>query len=1060
MGNPTTPNLGLNKIDRTSPETTYFDLNKYIDQNAEKVDAFAGEIHEEVSGLQDRLNNAETEEITLNPGLQVVNSPKDSRFKLGEIKGRTLINLLGSAGDCEQLSLWHENGATMALDSSRAYGERSVKLTSVGLADWGGTAWTTAKFDVTKYYVLVADVRNVDATGGSIMVSIPDIGNVDGNLASTTRKFSPSILLLSPGVMAGNIPSSVHLLVAGSSGKSALFDGVRIYEITQMEYDTLATMTPEQIAERYPFVTSEIVGVENPYAIGYGENLLPPFYEWTGNYLQFNKIQEPYTYVQTEPTLPFMATYFVIDVPQGGQTYTWSFIAEELGAYGAVWGIPRDGSDTRLLFAGIGQGKTGYTSFTFTIGGAYSAIQVGFLNDSAGGTYTFKKPMLVFGSVAKPFNPQRKSMLALQTTLHANPSDGSDPDVLFEKKGEYFKLAKWNKVILDGSQGFVIHDASQKGFKSVRATINDAMYSPQFTVTYGELTKYNGVPLAKQNAATSEDSFYLDGSLTALVLSIPNAESGWGDDFTPTADDISAFFRGWATAHNNGTKPFTNVGIAAHGHKVWVPVLGFNGTNGTPTLPTEISSTAVAAGWKPYQILYHLAKETVEPVPFEGTLMLAEGQSMVEVGTGIVLRESVSPAFYVDGTNPRYWINDIAIVNATLQGQEGILNYATNDILTVFKNRMEDTKKWNSVRSDAAPHSGELVYAESYDFDVSASYTVTYLKMDKSPIQPIIGFVAANEKAQIIDLVETASVAGMGGLVNSESISVKDAGGHFMADKLEDVLAELFTFANSGKTGLAAVIGAPAKASHSFAQLQSRLQINKNALAMQLTNKGVPAAGTETTLQLVDKVSGIIRAMINHAAFESTLPTEVGSSSASEIGANSEGIWMRLTASGGQHMARLLTPTGQDSGVTWLTVTSMTGNTTGLDMRVNNGYLYVFYLGGVPQQYIQKYNRAGQLISTTYLSQNIVSIANYCLFVLDEKLVLTNNMVINTYSLAGTLLSSQDTADASFIPREQLGYFEDGKYLYVRVGNSARLLAINKSNGMAIKTNSYVINMR
>ncbi|SHN74545.1 Phage tail fibre repeat-containing protein [Paenibacillus sp. ov031] len=38
MNEPKTPNLGLNKIDRSSPSTTNFDLDKYLDQNWEKVD--------------------------------------------------------------------------------------------------------------------------------------------------------------------------------------------------------------------------------------------------------------------------------------------------------------------------------------------------------------------------------------------------------------------------------------------------------------------------------------------------------------------------------------------------------------------------------------------------------------------------------------------------------------------------------------------------------------------------------------------------------------------------------------------------------------------------------------------------------------------------------------------------------------------------------------------------------------------------------------------------------------------------------------------------------------
>ncbi|MDH2332518.1 hypothetical protein [Paenibacillus polymyxa] len=42
MASEKTPNLGLNQIDRTSPTTTYFDLEKYLDENWRAVDAFAG----------------------------------------------------------------------------------------------------------------------------------------------------------------------------------------------------------------------------------------------------------------------------------------------------------------------------------------------------------------------------------------------------------------------------------------------------------------------------------------------------------------------------------------------------------------------------------------------------------------------------------------------------------------------------------------------------------------------------------------------------------------------------------------------------------------------------------------------------------------------------------------------------------------------------------------------------------------------------------------------------------------------------------------------------------
>ncbi|MEW9105313.1 MAG: hypothetical protein AB2769_07720, partial [Paenibacillus sp.] len=45
-------------------------------------------------GLKD-AHVAEYKDITLKPGVQIVDVPEDTPFRMGEIRGRTLINLLG-----------------------------------------------------------------------------------------------------------------------------------------------------------------------------------------------------------------------------------------------------------------------------------------------------------------------------------------------------------------------------------------------------------------------------------------------------------------------------------------------------------------------------------------------------------------------------------------------------------------------------------------------------------------------------------------------------------------------------------------------------------------------------------------------------------------------------------------------------------------------------------------------------------------------------------------------------------------------------------------------------
>lgn len=106
--------------------------------------------------------------------------------------------------------------------------------------------------------------------------------------------------------------------------------------------------------------------------------------------------------------------------------------------------------------------------------------------------------------------------------------------------------------------------------------------------------------------------------------------------------------------------------------------------------------------------------------------------------------------------------------------------------------------------------------------------------------------------AHLADLASNA--AGKG----ASLIGVEDAAGHFTGTNVEAVLAELFTFANDGKTGLASVIGSPATSEDTFAQLKAHIQDSKDKLATNLTAKGQASSDTEGLASLVGKVANIV----------------------------------------------------------------------------------------------------------------------------------------------------------------------------------------------------------
>lgn len=701
-----------------------------------------GELLEEqataITELEDRLDTADTDPVTLQPGLQIIRAERDARFRLSEIKGRTKINLMGVAGDCETITGWTSNGAIISLNTSnRMYGTSSLNVASNGAAAWGGSVFYQLSLDIAKYYVLLVDIKNKDATDGKIMIEAKGVNTYNGNNVNSSDKFAPSYITLKPTDMTNATGFVVHGLVRGSSGQSAYFDGFRVYEITAAEYTAISGMTAEQVAAKYPFVSSGIVGVDNPYAIGYGENLLPPFYEWEKSPSGGSpKIADPYTF-ETNDTDWFPIAYTLPCLPNA----QYMFLTQIDNVGESNYSVRTLDSSKNIITRYDRQGslETGVTIPLATEpNAAFISVLFGKSTGVSTKTVRFSKPVLTLGTELKPFKPREDTMIALQTELHANPNDGSDPDILFEREGQYFKLAKWRKLILDGTLNWTLH-ATASGLKQLKVIdiSTNSIGGSKF------VTKYNGRLLKNSIGAMSETDLIYNHPTDVphnLYMTIANTDSGWGDSYTPTADEIKAYFNGWKMYVTGASRsePYNGTGV-----KAWCKFSDVTNSNpGTQTLPTNSYD-----GFTPYNLLYRLAKETVEPVVSEGALRLNEGGNLIEVGTGIVLREGVVPR--VSTTVAR--INN---TDDTAAQPNSRLKFKAGEILQVYKHSQPDN--WAIVSSSPA-YGNDRANKDLADFDPSAIYSVTYIKLDKSPIQPITGSLAANEKAQISDL--TAGVA-------------------------------------------------------------------------------------------------------------------------------------------------------------------------------------------------------------------------------------------------------------------------------------------------------------
>ncbi|MCT1401487.1 hypothetical protein M4D81_20935 [Paenibacillus sp. p3-SID867] len=751
MTNPVTPNIGLNKIDRTSPSTTYFDLEKYIDQNADAVDRFAGESSEAIHALEKRLDTEERREVVLQPGLQIVNAERSAPFKLSGIKGRTLVNLLGRDGSCDSLNGISPYQVTLALDNSQYSQGTALKVTVAQGFSSGAAFIPNVKFYANKKYVLIVDARIENAEYARIHLS--GVGAIGNNVTSTT--FKPSVAFYSP---TADTTSNADLALKGSGSSAiiAYFDAARIYEVSAEEYADLASMTPEQVADKYPYVDS-VQPVRNPYAIRYGENLTPSLFEGTVG--SSTNIMSAYSALikATGSTVVQYSSNLVSAIPNTIYTLKAKISRNGVerydGVYVDVMGYDENGRSV-LDIAGTAINGSGIGTDTFSTPANIRTMQVRIVipENAEIGDYVVEDIMLNIGSTPKPFKPREDAMLVLQTDLYADPLTGVNADEVFEKDGQYFKLAKWKKVVFDGNISYV-HYTSYAGAKSITsyiAPLDRNIGVLPYLIKYDGKSLIAGGPTLPGNFDQFSTINWTTTGSAALGLSIPNTDSGWGDNYTPTPDEIKAYFMGWRMfPYEQGDTvpipPYNGTGT-----KAWVQLdptssTGVQSGAWTTTLPT---TRTINTAWQPYQLIYQLVTPTIEPIISEGMFTFNEGDNLIEVGTGFVTRERANPSVYADGY---VRINDSSGTGQTLS----FLSNKVARIAAIFMNGKRDDR-WilrTSPNSSLVNGMG-YAYTTVSNYDPSAAYSVNYLMLDKSSIVPFTGTYAANEKAMLQELTD------------------------------------------------------------------------------------------------------------------------------------------------------------------------------------------------------------------------------------------------------------------------------------------------------------------
>ncbi|MED1406056.1 hypothetical protein P4U07_25290, partial [Bacillus mycoides] len=257
-------------------------------------------------------------------------------------------------------------------------------------------------------------------------------------------------------------------------------------------------------------------------------------------------------------------------------------------------------------------------------------------------TLVFSKPMCVIGDKPKPFVPRNPSYLYTNTVLAG--INGVN-DVLYKEDGQWKELRKWERdILLDPIKHPTGVYSNYSGYKRFGINPQPLINSGYLNLNDGRffVVKYDGKILQNNNGYTSADQTSLQQSSDGgLKLTVANVDSGFSETYTPSTDEVSAYFNGWKVKNADSTGKPT----------AWISLV--EGID-APTQTLAYVKANRAPNYKPYKLTYQLATPRVEIVQVEGDLVV-DGLAQVTVDSGVVVREKANPVY--DSNYSSYSIN-------------------------------------------------------------------------------------------------------------------------------------------------------------------------------------------------------------------------------------------------------------------------------------------------------------------------------------------------------------------------------------------------------------------
>lgn len=628
------------------------DAGEYIDYDLEKPTGIeVTKILEEIEGIKS------AEDLLL---------PVDVA-----VEGRTLVNLLGRSGNPIYKLDYDLYGVNGGVNEILTFSDSEFVIAKSGV---DSLALAFKRITKPGYFLVMGEskplVAGSTANLGYYALDNSKVVNLDNTRAvnDETNKYKTIYYKIQTQQGANFAPAFTNFSY-GSNNCSIRSRYLRVYEVSKEVYDKI-NVDPEysdaKLEHKFPYV-DDVKCVTNPY-FEIKENLIEGMKMVLGSFLGNGDPATDTAACSMHTGIRLKAgevISFHMESPYS-ITYLSGYICDKVIPDGTYGGSTHLNINPTWTVPNSGEFKLYLRNENITNGTIAQFI------DSVNKGET--KLSIVRGSTPKKATDCYSSRMLLESRLYTG-------DTLSKRtNGDYVESSSWGEISLDkidfklGSQY-----TGYKGVSFHKECAPDILINevdsdntePHYLVDYqGNYYSNNsgfqgsGVGLW-MNFNPVPNSVWRD-----ITFTLPNTLTGWGDGYSPTPEEIKAFFLGYRLATtDNRDLPYNGTGTKSW-HKLWcgrgdksgiangmAPVDSWLGTT---ILPTVLNNQ----GYVPYKLIYKKSKTRNRVVEPKGVLLSKLDSTIVAssglaVGEPTILRATGGTSGHVNMADTQYPIADI-----------------------------------------------------------------------------------------------------------------------------------------------------------------------------------------------------------------------------------------------------------------------------------------------------------------------------------------------------------------------------------------------------------------